>query len=103
MGVTWVETDPDFTFCFKQTALIWVPCGFVWLFALMDFYRRQSSRYGDIPWSLLNLSKSLILFLLICLQFTDLAMMLDARGSDIAVIYDVQIVSVSVKAATFVS
>jgi len=98
-----VETDPDFTFCFKQTLLIWAPCGFVWLFSLLDVYRRSNSRFESIPWNIFNVFKSLALFLLISLQFVDLAMMLDARGSGIAVIYDVQIVSVSVKAATFVS
>jgi hypothetical protein len=102
-SVTWVETNPDFTFCFKQTALIWAPCAFLALFTLLDVYLRSKSRYSNIPWSLLNLSKSLALLLLISLTFYDLAMMLSVRSEPDIDIYDVQVVSVSVKAGTFVS
>lgn len=101
--LTWSAEDPDFTFCFKQTALIWVPCAFVALFAILDVYVRSKSRYSDIPWSFLNVSKSLVLVSLICLTFIDLSMMLSVRSDDAVDIYNVQIVSVSVKAGTFVS
>lgn len=95
-----METNPDLTFCFKNSVLIWVPCGFLALFALLDVHIRSKSRYGDIPWSFLNVSKSLILALLIALTFTDLYMMLVEDEVDI---YPVQIWSVSIKAGTFVS
>lgn len=101
--MSWSPTRPDVTFCFKQTVLIWVPCGFLWLFSLIDVYKRNKSRYSDIPWGFLNLTKSLVLFLLICLSFYDLAMMLSMRGQGNYAIYDVQIVSISAKIATFVS
>jgi ATP-binding cassette, subfamily C (CFTR/MRP), member 1 len=99
--VTWVETNPDFTECFKQTVLIWVPCAFIALFSPLDVYLRSKSRHSDIPWGFLNLSRALVLVSLICLTFIDLSMMLSMR--DGGEIYDVQIVSVSVKAGTFVS
>lgn len=101
--LTWATTDPDFTFCFKQTAMIWVPCGFLLLFAILDVYMRSKSRYSDIPMSFLNVSKSIIIISLICLTFIDLAMMLIVRSDEVVDIYNVQIVSVSVKGATFVS
>lgn len=80
-----------------------MPCAFLALFTLLDVYRRSNSRYSDIPWGLLNLSKSLVLLLLICLTFYDLSMMLSVRSEGEIDIYDVQIVSASIKAATFVS
>lgn len=103
--LTWADTNPDFTFCFKNTVLIWAPCLFVALFALLDVYSRSRSRYSDIPWSILNLSKSLVLLLLICLTFVDLSILLSSRSdtSNDIEIYNVQIVSVAIKAATFVS
>lgn len=102
-SITWVASNPQFTECFKQTFLIWVPCAFLAVFTLLDVYCRSQSRYSDIPWSILNVSKSLVLLLLICLSFYDLAMMLSVRSEAGIDIYDVQIVSVSVKAGSFVS
>lgn len=81
--------------------LIWVPCLFLAVFTPLDLYRRSQSQRSDIPWGFLSLSKSLVLFALICLQFIDLSMMLSV-SSDYP-IFDVQIVSVGVKAASFVS
>lgn len=104
--MTWVETNPDFTECFKQTVLIWVPCLFLILFAPLDLYFRSRSRYSDIPLSLLFVLKSIASFLLICLTFADMAMMLNWRFGDEAsgvTIYNVQFVSVGVKAFSFVS
>jgi ATP-binding cassette, subfamily C (CFTR/MRP), member 1 len=98
-----VENNPDFTFCFKQTVLVWTPCFFIALFALLDVYIRNKSRYSDIPWSFLNVSKTLLIVLLICLSFADLSMMLSEKNDGDVDIYDVQIVSISIKATTFVS
>lgn len=98
--LSWSENDPDLTFCFKQTVLIWLPCGFFWLFLPLDIVKRQASRYGYIPWSFLNVSKYLIVCLLIGLSIADLTIMLLEESHKI---FDVQIVSVSVKIATFVS
>lgn len=69
----------------------------------LDVYRRSQSRYSDIPLSFLFILKSLLLVLLISLSFIDLSMMLSLRSEEDVDIYDAQIVSVSVKAAAFVS
>lgn len=103
--MTWVQTNPDFTFCFKNSVLIWAPCLYLAVFTPLDLYWRSSSRYSGIPWSFLNVSKVLTIFLLIALTFADLAMILSVRADEAVstVIYDVQIWSVSIKAGTFVS
>lgn len=101
-NVTWDNDNPDFTECFKQTILVWVPCAFLFIFAPFDLYHRFNGRYADIPWSFLNISKFITTFLLICLTFVDMGMMLNLRNEDDIDIFDSQIVSVSVKAATFV-
>lgn len=102
--MTWVFTNPDFTQCFKWTALIWTPCAFLLIFSLSDIYMRSKSRYSDIPFGFLNVAKGLVLLALICLTIVDLTMLIRLRlDEDEIDIYDVQIVSASVKALTFVS
>lgn len=81
--------------------LVWTPCGFLWLFSLLDFVRRRNSRSSHIPWSILNVSKSLVLVLLISMAFVDLAMMVSV--SDEFEVFPVHYVSMGVKLATFVS
>ncbi|CAG9797144.1 unnamed protein product [Chironomus riparius] len=98
--LTWSETNPDFTFCFKQTVLIWVPCLYLWLFSIVDLRRRSRSRRSDIPWSFLNLSKLVFTILLVCLSIVDLTLMLAiATGEEI---FDVQYVSIGIKLVTFI-
>lgn len=98
-----MDTNPDFTECFKQTILVWVPCAFLLIFTPFDLYHRFNGRYADIPWSWINVCKFVATFLLICLTLIDLGMMLGLRGEDDVEIFASQIVSVSVKAAIFVS
>jgi hypothetical protein len=73
----------------------------LWLFSLLDYSRRKRSRYSDIPWSFLNVTRAIILLLLISLVFVELSMLLSVR--DEINIYDSQFVSVGIKIATFVS
>lgn len=101
MELSWSETNPDFTFCFKQTVLIWVPLGYLWLFAMLDLKRRSKSRLSDIPWSFLNMSRLVFSALLIILSIVDLSMMFAIAEPE--EIHDVQYVSVGIKIASFVS
>ncbi|XP_015378037.1 PREDICTED: multidrug resistance-associated protein 1-like, partial [Diuraphis noxia] len=56
-NTSWNTTDPDVTLCFEKTALVWSPCLFLWLFSPLEVYYLVHSRYRDIPWNWLNLSK----------------------------------------------
>lgn len=84
-----------------QTTFVWIPAIFLAFFSLFDVYFRSKSRYSDIPWSLLNVSKTLLIVILIALSITDLVFLLNARSSQ--PIFDVQIVTSAVKIAMFVS
>ena len=33
INLTWNTTDPDFTPCFHKTVLVYIPCGFLWIFS----------------------------------------------------------------------
>jgi hypothetical protein len=99
--LSWATTNPDFTFCFQQTTLVYVPCAILWLFAPLEVYKLKRSRYSDIPWSMLNTAKTLILFLLIALTFVDLSMGIYSRESQ--GLFPVHIVTPIVKIVSFVS
>ncbi|XP_063893502.1 multidrug resistance-associated protein 1 [Helicoverpa armigera] len=71
---TWYTDDPDFTRCFQKTVLVWVPCLFLWLAALIDVYHILTSRESNIPWNKLNISKLVITSLLVLLQILNLVL-----------------------------
>lgn len=98
---TWSGGELDITTCFKQSVLIWAPCSFLWLYSFIDIRRRYKSRFSDIPWSFLNVSKSLMVILLISLSVTEFWMMISVRLEE--AVYPVHLVSARVKIATFVS
>ncbi|KAG5675829.1 hypothetical protein PVAND_005699 [Polypedilum vanderplanki] len=95
--IFWRDSNPDFTFCFKQTVLIWVPCFFLWIFSPLDIMWRLKSRYSDIPWSFLNVTKFIILLLLISLCLTNLIVLIDIEE-----IFPVQFVSAGIQIITFI-
>lgn len=103
--MSWSATNPELTFCFKNSVLIWAPCAFLWIFSLPEFYRIQKSRYSNIPASFLNITKLIIMILLILLSTIDLVFMILHRMNEDAEenIYDVQFVSTGIKIVTFVS
>ncbi|CAD5115099.1 DgyrCDS4110 [Dimorphilus gyrociliatus] len=47
LSLTWYTSNPDLTECFQQSALVWGPCGFLWLTLL--FYIRALRRYRTNP------------------------------------------------------
>jgi ATP-binding cassette subfamily C (CFTR/MRP) protein 1 len=100
-NLTWSDTNPDFTFCFKQSVLIWIPCGFLWLYSIIDIRRRYKSHFSDIPWSWLNVSRLLGIFLLICLSITDWWLLISSRKD--REIFGVQLLSSKIKTTTFVN
>ncbi|XP_042224815.1 multidrug resistance-associated protein 1-like isoform X3 [Homarus americanus] len=71
-NITWNTENPDFTLCFEQTVLVWVPCGFLWLFAPLEVHYLRHSVDRLVPWSWVNVSKlviSLLILILQCISF----------------------------------
>ena len=64
---TWYPENgpPDFTPCFHKTALVWVPCIQLWLTSIIEVQRAKSSNAGPIPWSLLNILKTMLLIMVL--------------------------------------
>ncbi|XP_065206733.1 multidrug resistance-associated protein 1-like isoform X2 [Planococcus citri] len=64
-NLTWYAENPDFTECFKKTALIWIPCIYLWICIPFEFYFLTKSNYREIPWNRYNITKLTFIFLMI--------------------------------------
>lgn len=57
-NLTWHTENPDFTQCFQNTVLVWVPCIYLWVcFPAYFLYLRSHDR-GYIQMSILNKAKT---------------------------------------------
>ncbi|KAK8748976.1 hypothetical protein OTU49_015623, partial [Cherax quadricarinatus] len=70
-NLTWNAETPELTRCFERTVLVWVPCGFLWLFAPLQTHYILCSVNKLVPWTWLNISKLVGSALLLVLQFID--------------------------------
>ncbi|XP_017047283.1 multidrug resistance-associated protein 1 isoform X18 [Drosophila ficusphila] len=99
---TWYTNNPDFTPCFEQTALVWTPCAFYWLFVIFDFYYLKASLDRNIPWNKLNVTKALVNLGLLVITALDLIMALIKKGGDSELpLYDLDVWGPIIKFATF--
>ncbi|XP_060645841.1 multidrug resistance-associated protein 1 isoform X12 [Drosophila nasuta] len=81
-SLSWWTEDPDLTPCFEQTALVWTPCAFFWLFMLFDFWYLKASLDKNIPWSKISISKLLFTIGLLVITILDLIMAFVKKGGD---------------------
>ncbi|XP_041776524.1 multidrug resistance-associated protein 1-like isoform X3 [Anopheles merus] len=96
----WDVDNPNLTFCFQRVILQWVPCLFLFVFSIYDIFKITESKYRDIPWNWYNLSKMLVIFLLMCMCWIDLGMVVgyqDEQG-----LYDVQILTAVFNALAYI-
>ncbi|XP_015036527.1 multidrug resistance-associated protein 1 isoform X5 [Drosophila pseudoobscura] len=99
---TWYTNNPDFTPCFEQTALVWMPCAFYWAFVVFDFYYLKASLDRNIPWNKLSVSKMLVNLGLLVITALDLIMALVKKGGDSELpLYDLDVWGPIIKFVTF--
>ncbi|KAK7081053.1 Canalicular multispecific organic anion transporter 1, partial [Halocaridina rubra] len=84
-NITWNTDNPDFTQCFERTVLVWIPCGFLWLFAPLETHYLIRSVDRLIPWTWINITKLVLSVLLILTQCVDFfyAVHLSTVGEDV--------------------
>ncbi|NXY52739.1 MRP1 protein, partial [Callaeas wilsoni] len=71
-NLTWHTEDPDFTPCFQNTVLVWIPCIYLWLcFPVYSLYLRRHDR-GYIQVSNLNKAKTALGLILWLVCWADL-------------------------------
>ncbi|XP_056392341.1 multidrug resistance-associated protein 1 isoform X2 [Hyla sarda] len=71
-NVTWYTENPDFTKCFQNTVLVWIPCIYLWLCFPFYFLYLQRNDQGYIRMSHLNKAKTAIGLLLWLVCWADL-------------------------------
>ncbi|XP_041981791.1 multidrug resistance-associated protein 1 isoform X4 [Aricia agestis] len=101
-NLTWYTEDPEFTECFEKTVLIWVPCAYLWLAALLDAYYILHSKERNIPWNILNISKLVATCVLILLKLVDLGVAVHKSSKDDEDVFSADYYSPLVKIATFI-
>jgi len=103
----WYTENPDFTLCFQQTALVFIPCGFLWIFGVIDIISSHQNKQcsSPIPWSPLNISK---LGVTLSLALLDVLLLLRSRSVFPGLLgspgesYPVDIYSPAIKISTYV-
>nr|CAD7198503.1 unnamed protein product [Timema douglasi] len=99
-NLTWYTEDPDLTSCFQKTALVWIPCAFLWALVCFEAYYILNSKFRDIPWNKLNRLKIGLSSSLILLAIADLgyAIHQSSTGYDV---YPVDYYTPIIKLTTF--
>ncbi|XP_017294825.1 multidrug resistance-associated protein 1 isoform X1 [Kryptolebias marmoratus] len=68
---TWHISNPDFTRCFQNTVLVWVPCLYLWICAPIYLIYLRCNDQGYICMSHLNKAKTAVGFLLWIICWSD--------------------------------
>ncbi|KAE8579699.1 hypothetical protein XENTR_v10024156 [Xenopus tropicalis] len=71
-NLTWYTENPDFTKCFQNTVLIWIPCIYLWFCLPFYFVYLRKNDQGYIQMSHLNKAKTAIGFILWLACWADL-------------------------------
>ncbi|CAD0199749.1 unnamed protein product [Chrysodeixis includens] len=100
-SLTWNTDNPELTPCFQKTVLVWTPCLYLWVAALLDAYYILSSKERNIPWNMLNISKLVITCLLIVLKFVDLGVTVHTSSQGEIEVFNADYYSPIVKILTF--
>ncbi|XP_060071681.1 multidrug resistance-associated protein 1-like [Ylistrum balloti] len=69
---TWNTTDPDFSACFQKTVILWIPCAFLVLVTPFHIYFLTKSQTPTIPFSCLNILKTVLAVLLAVVAILDI-------------------------------
>ncbi|CAG0901802.1 unnamed protein product, partial [Darwinula stevensoni] len=71
-NLTWFTHSPDLTPCFRNTALVWVPCGWLWAAAAAETRLLCKSKAKCLPWTWMDVAKLLLTASLLVLYSVDL-------------------------------
>uniref|UniRef100_A0A669BLK1 Multidrug resistance-associated protein 1 n=1 Tax=Oreochromis niloticus TaxID=8128 RepID=A0A669BLK1_ORENI len=68
---TWYTDNPDFTQCFQNTVLVWLPCFYLWICAPFYLVYLHTHDHGYICMNHLNKAKTAVGFLLWIICWSD--------------------------------
>lgn len=100
-SITWYTSNPDLTECFQKTVLVWTPCIFLWVFAPLETYYILNSKFRNVPWNWLNVSKLFLTIVLMGLCIADFSYALWKNGQEREV-FSVDYYTPIIKLVTFI-
>ena len=75
--LTWNTDSPDLTECFQETVLVYPPAAILLLFLPLQVLYIKRSRDRDVPWTWLNVARTLLTLGLVIVAVVDLAYYID--------------------------
>ncbi|XP_014672830.1 PREDICTED: multidrug resistance-associated protein 1-like, partial [Priapulus caudatus] len=69
--LSWNTTTPDLTPCFEWSCLLWVACGFYWVFFPFHYASLLGSKEPPLQHSRFSASRTVLALLLFIVAFTD--------------------------------
>ncbi|XP_011636993.1 multidrug resistance-associated protein 1 isoform X2 [Pogonomyrmex barbatus] len=98
-NLTWYTDTPDLTECFQKTVLVWIPCGFLWMFSVIEGYYFLNSKRRNVPYTWLFISKQVLTIGLILLCIVDLGVAIHESTKD--TVYSVDFYTPVIKIISF--
>ncbi|XP_044001771.1 multidrug resistance-associated protein 1 isoform X9 [Aphidius gifuensis] len=99
-NLTWTTNDPDLTYCFQNSILIWSPCLLLWSFTFLETYYLMNSKRKNIPWTWHLILKFILTIGLVLLSCVDLFVAI--HNSYDTIIYPVEYYTPIIKILTFI-
>ncbi|VDI41918.1 Hypothetical predicted protein [Mytilus galloprovincialis] len=65
------STYPNFTKCFRNTVLVWLPCGWLWLTLPVNIYLVRTTKNQRLPVTAFNMSKLILVLILVVMTVID--------------------------------
>ena len=104
LNETWYTEDPDFTPCFEQTVLVWIPSAFLWTAGTLEIISGCWKRTRRRSISFLHAFQQCLVLVIAILQALELLNSFRPINEDYRNrIYPVENVAPGIKSVTFVS
>ena len=105
-NITWETGEdriPDFTPCFQKTVISWFPTLVLLVVSSIELPKYYKSEHCDIPWNLLNITKTILTCLLTILTIIELGFTIatDLDENPLTHIYPVDYVNITVMMITY--
>ena len=86
VDLTWYNDDPDFTPCFHDTVLVYVPAALLWLLAGVEVAKCRNSRNRGVPTTTLTIARLWLICALILFSLVDFLLELVYGLSSVAAV-----------------
>uniref|UniRef100_A0A0L8GHH2 ABC-type glutathione-S-conjugate transporter n=1 Tax=Octopus bimaculoides TaxID=37653 RepID=A0A0L8GHH2_OCTBM len=102
-SLTWGTASwPQFTQCFQNTILMWIPCFWLWLCLPLYLFYIYKSSSSSIPYTFLNIAKMTFLVFLITFDIVNMSTVLDNDQMETLLDIKALLIGYGLRIATFI-